>query len=212
MDGLVPILGVNSDPTDISEVHSKSDSYDATRSTGHFCASTVECFEQVVDEILEQKREPSKLSRILTCIDGIRCSTLALNDLLIAHPSPAAVSRFSFRILQSNDDSYTSLVHSRSSGLRVCTAAGSTAAMQSAGGFKMDILCRELQYMVREPILSAEKSHLMHGWVKGCQLLHVTWGCRQGFVYIDGSHVYLPIKCGSTIKISPKGAPLQVFL
>lgn len=47
MDDSVPVLGVNSDPTQIEEVEEFSEEFDATRSTGYLCAATVKNFEQV---------------------------------------------------------------------------------------------------------------------------------------------------------------------
>lgn len=94
----------------------------------------------------------------------------ALNDLLIANPSPAAVSRFRLgwlNELKSDEplrkDHYGNITrfagipydvsHSLnvwSSGMWVCTSTGSTAAMAGAGGQPMDIDSSELQYLIRE--------------------------------------------------------------
>ncbi|GLJ16918.1 hypothetical protein SUGI_0292070 [Cryptomeria japonica] len=213
VDNSASIFGVNSDPSRITEIKENSESFDARRSTGYMCAATAESFEEVLDEILEGKRKPVQLSRILTCIDGVQSHTLALNDVLLAQPCPAAVSSCSFRIRKGDSyDSHFHPVHSRSSGLRVCTAAGSTAAMRSAGGCPMPILSRDLQYMVREPILLPEHSKVMHGWIKTDEVMHIVWGCREGFIYIDGCHVYLPLKYGNTVQISSKCPPLQVYM
>ncbi|KAH0986460.1 hypothetical protein GBA52_013637 [Prunus armeniaca] len=119
IDDSVPVLGVNSDPTQPEEVEKLSNEIDANRSTGYLCGATVNNFEQVLDSILRDRAIPSKLTRISVSWDDQPCAPLA---------------------------------HSRSSGLRVSTAAGSTAAMLSAGGFLMPILSQDLQYMVREPI------------------------------------------------------------
>ncbi|PQQ18703.1 hypothetical protein Pyn_30060 [Prunus yedoensis var. nudiflora] len=105
-------------------------------------------------------------------------STYALNDVLIAHPCPAAVSQFSFKI-KSDDQPCSPLVNSRSSGLRVSTAAGSTAAMLSAGGFPMPILSEDLQFMVREPMSPGETSSLMHGLIKSHQSMDATWFLKR---------------------------------
>ncbi|KAH9330380.1 hypothetical protein KI387_002488 [Taxus chinensis] len=213
VDSSAPIFGVNSDPTRITEIKENLESFDASRSTGYMCAATAESFEQVLDEILEGRRKPVQLSRLSTCIDGVHSHAHALNDVLLAHSCPAAVTHCSFRIIR--EDSYDSdfpLVHSRSSGLRVCTAAGSTAAMRSAGGCPMPILSRDLQYMVREPILLHDHSKVMHGWIRTNEVMHIVWGCTEGFIYIDGSHVYLPLKYGCTVQISSKSPPLQVYL
>ncbi|GMN71138.1 hypothetical protein TIFTF001_054043 [Ficus carica] len=120
MDDSIPVLGVNSDPTQA---------------------------EEVLDSIIEGRRAPSQLSRMLIHLNSEQLPTYALNDILIAHPCPASVSRFSFKV-KGNDQSFSPLVHCRSSGLRVSTAAGSTAAMLSAGGFPMPIISRDLQYLV----------------------------------------------------------------
>lgn len=52
---------------------------------------------QMLDDILNGTMEPAEVTRIATFIDGVKIDTPALNDILIAHPSPAAISRCSFR-------------------------------------------------------------------------------------------------------------------
>lgn len=52
---------------------------------------------QILDDILHGSTKPVELTRISTFIDGVRMEAAALNDVLIAHPNPAAISRCSFR-------------------------------------------------------------------------------------------------------------------
>ena len=66
--------------------------------------------------------------------------------------------------------------------------------------------------MVREPISAGATSSLMHGLVKSDQLMDLTWFCKEGVIYIDGSHVYHLIKNGDTIQLSSKAPILKVFL
>ncbi|GAV60681.1 NAD_kinase domain-containing protein [Cephalotus follicularis] len=212
MDDSVPILGVNSDPTQVEEVEEFSNEFDATRSTGYLCAATVSNFEQVLDNILEGQAGPSELSRISLSVNSKLLSSYALNDILIAHPCPAAVSRLSFKIKRDGQPFTTPLVHCRSSGLRVSTAAGSTAAMLSAGGFPMPVLSQDLQYMVREPILPGAASSFMHGLIKSDHYMDSTWYSENGTIYIDGSIVYHSIQHGDNIEISSKAPVLKVFL
>ncbi|OMO74687.1 putative Inorganic polyphosphate/ATP-NAD kinase [Corchorus capsularis] len=212
MDDSIPVLGVNSDPTQAEEVEEFGNEFDATRSAGYLCAATVKNFEQVLDSFLEGQTVPSELSRISVSINSEVQSTYALNDLLIAHPCPATVSRFSFKI-KGDDQTCSPLVNCRSSGLRVSTAAGSTAAMLSAGGFAMPILSRDLQYMIREPISpGAAISGLMHGLIKSDQSMNAAWFSKEGLIYVDGSHVFYTIQNGDTIEISSKAPVLQVIL
>ncbi|KAL7129400.1 hypothetical protein ABFS83_13G063500 [Erythranthe nasuta] len=211
MDDSIPILGVNSDPTRPHEVAELSEEFDATRSTGYLCAATANNFEQLLDGILEKRFVPSELARMAISINSKLIATSALNDVLLSHPCPATVSRFSFRI-RKDEEPLSSLVHCRSSGLRVSTAAGSTAAMHSAGGSIMPILSKELQYMVREPIFPGASSQLMHGFLKSYETMDIAWFCKEGLVYIDGSHVVHSIQLGDTIELSSRAPPLNVYL
>lgn len=212
MDGSIPVLGVNSDPTQVEEVEEFSGDFDATRSTGHLCAATVKNFEQVLDDILGGQIVPSDITRMSISANSQLLSTYALNDILIAHPCPATVSRFSFKI-QRDGESCTLLANCRSSGMRVSTAAGSTAAMLSGGGFVMPVSSQDLQYMVREPISpGAAISSLMHGMVKSDQSMEVRWFSEKGVIYIDGSHVSHSIQYGDILEVSSKAPVLKIFM
>lgn len=114
--------------------------------------------------------------------------------------------------VKGNDQSFSPLVHCRSSGLRVSTAAGSTAAMLSAGGFPIPITSRDLQYLVREPISAGETSNLMHGMVKWDQSVDLTWFCKEGVIYVDGSHVRYSVKNGDTVELTSTAPILKVFV
>ncbi|CAN4102996.1 unnamed protein product [Withania somnifera] len=211
MDDSIPVLGVNSDPTQAEEVEEYNEVFDATRSTGYLCAATVKNFEQIIDDILEHRARLSEVSRMSVTLNSKQLPTYALNDVLIAHPCPAAVSRFSFSI-KKEDQSCSSLVHCRSSGLRVSTAAGSTAAMLSAGGFAMPILSQDLQYIVREPITPGASNSLMLGTVKPEELMEIAWYCKEGLIYIDGSHLTHSVQYGDIIELSSEAPKLKVFL
>ncbi|XP_030525496.2 NADH kinase-like [Rhodamnia argentea] len=211
MDDSIPVLGVNSDPTQAKEVEDLNDAFDATRSTGYLCAANVNNFEQMLDDILDDRLIPSKLTRLAVHVNSHLMPKYALNDILVSHPCPAAVSRFSFRI-RKHDQPCSPLVNCRSSGLRVSTAAGSTAAMLSTGGYQMPILSQDLQYIVREPISPGAAFSLMRGVVQSDQLMDAAWFCKDGVIHIDGSHVRCSIKHGDNIVISSKAPVLSVYL
>lgn len=213
LDDTIPVLGVNSDPTQVEEVEEFKDEFDASRSTGYLCGATVNNFEQVLDDILGKRVSPSDITRLSVCVNSQMLPTHALNDILIAHPCPAAVSRCSFRLRNNSQSCDYSLVNCRSSGLRVSTAAGSTAAMLSAGGSVMPILSKDLQYMVREPIPSrATNPSLMHGLIKRDETMEISWFTKDGAVYIDGCHFAHTIRQGDTIEVSSKAPVLKIFL
>ncbi|KVI02137.1 ATP-NAD kinase-like domain-containing protein [Cynara cardunculus var. scolymus] len=204
----IPLLGVNSDPTQPQEVQEFGDEFDATRSSGYLCAATVKNFEQILNNILEDRTAPSEVSRMSIHVNSIPLSTYALNDILLADPCPASVSR-----IRKDGLSSSSLVNCRSSGLRVSTATGSTAAMLSAGGFAMPALSKDLQYMVREPISpTAANLGLMHGSIKPEQSMDIDWYTKEGIIYIDGFHIVHPIQHGDTIQLSSRAPNLKIFL
>lgn len=106
----------------------------------------------------------------------------------------------------------TEMFHTRSSGFRVCTATGSTAAMKSSGGYPMDIVSKSLQYKVREPLDPQERSKpVLHGFVEGGKTIILEWGNRKGKVFIDGSHVSAQIALGDVVELSPNAPPLLMF-
>ncbi|XP_074319236.1 NADH kinase [Silene latifolia] len=210
MDDTIPVLGVNSDPTQIEEVEQFKDEFDATRSAGYLCAATTKNFERVLDGILDERTVASEISRISIKLNSQLLPTHALNDVLIAHPCPASLSRFSFRNDGQPDGS---LINCRSSGLRVSTAAGSTAAMLSAGGFAMHILSKDLQYMVREPMQPTPANlSSMHGLLKSNQTMEIHWSTKEGAIYIDGCQIAQPIKLGDFIALSTQASVLKIFL
>jgi NAD+ kinase len=90
----------------------------------------------------------------------------ALNDLLIANPIPAAVSRFRLGWLSQIDGDakdhegtltrfagipygVSQSLNVWSSGMWVSTSTGSSAAMAAAGGQAMDMGSSDIQYLIR---------------------------------------------------------------
>ncbi|KAH7415965.1 hypothetical protein KP509_14G069000 [Ceratopteris richardii] len=209
----IPILGVNSDPTRATELATNTE-FDATRSAGYLCAAVKDSFDQVLGEIFEGKRQPVLVHRIETRVNTSPLQTYALNDVLLAHPSPASVTRCTFRIYKKqNSEPVSPYIHTRSSGLRICTGVGSTAAMRSAGGYTMAPTSTELQYMVREPIITEpSQQSFMHRIIQEDEMLEVRYTGRQGAIYIDGMYVCQNVEFGDAIKFSTNAPKLQMFL
>ncbi len=112
--------------------------------------------------------KPSKRARLLTIVKSAFTETRlppALNDVLISHPSPAAVSRFRmgftdrFAGMDIKAQSHFSL-NIWSSGLWVSTATGSTGALKSAGGQVMAFDSREMQFLVSFCTVSIYRAEL----------------------------------------------------
>jgi len=124
-----PIMGVNSDPA---------------RSLGLFTCADRASFPRRLREAFEGRLKATRLNRLSVEIDGTPVPELILNEALFAHRNPASMSRYEVTVDGRRE-------RQRSSGLWISAAAGSTAAILAAGGRKMRIDSRRIQYIVREP-------------------------------------------------------------
>lgn len=234
--GDVPLLGICSDPTPAQEQKRANHAeQDVRRSTGALCAVTRENYQEYLAGVLTGKLRPSERTRIMVTVKpaGAAISEMqrlpwALNDILVAHPSPAAVSRYRMGIWEGREHirdhgeaaaSQERLVREnvRSSGLRVCTATGSTAAMRSAGGLPMPFDTPEtpgcnriLQYMVREPI-DVQHGVLMRGILDPDRSLRLRWNSLDGAIFVDGSNITYRIRMGDRIWISAAAPSLWLY-
>jgi NAD+ kinase len=90
----------------------------------------------------------------------------------------------------------------------VSTAAGSTAGIRSAGGRRMPISSRRLQYLVREPYTWPQRRYrLARGFTSrlALQTLTVDLG-----LWVDGSRVRYDLGLGDRVELQT-GTPLQVL-
>ena len=117
LDDTIPVLGINSDPTKPEEkVVTKQK--DERRSRGALCALTANDVTELLPRMLNENIKPNTRTRIQCIVRSTYTETRlppALNDILVAHPIPAAVSRFrlalsngnvvpSYKTVQTQDD------------------------------------------------------------------------------------------------------------
>ena len=243
--GTIPLLGINSDPNLRKEDRIvKSKQSDERRSHGALCMCTSVDMEQGLAQALHGGAIIQNRARIRCKVKSTFSETRmvpALNDILLANPSPAAVSRFRMGWLhlietQEKDAMYgtitrfgrkayrvTDSINVWSSGLWVSTSTGSTAAMQAAGGKPMDDLCStDLQYLIREHILERQATTSLQeaSYVDNAidnvifrdgEKLHVRWNSQKGRIFIDGSHLTHNLELGDEILIDNEAPPLQIF-
>ena len=239
LDNSVPVLGVNSDPRRPEEdAGADAKQKDERRSRGALCATTSADVEDMLPRVVLGDATPKARTRIQCIVKSTYTETRlppALNDVLVAHPSPAAVSRFRLS-LNNLDTKYDSTFQHResypetksthsvftyncwSSGLWVSTATGSTAAMSAAGGHPMDVYSKNLQYMVREHLhdhaggKAAEVSQAQgHGEITPEQMLHLHWNSQFGRMFVDGSHTAFDLTLGDDVSIESRGPELMLF-
>eukprot|EP00557_Chaetoceros_sp_GSL56_P003902 CAMPEP_0176500490 /NCGR_PEP_ID=MMETSP0200_2-20121128/13583_1 /TAXON_ID=947934 /ORGANISM="Chaetoceros sp., Strain GSL56" /LENGTH=387 /DNA_ID=CAMNT_0017899169 /DNA_START=290 /DNA_END=1453 /DNA_ORIENTATION=- len=95
-NGTIPLLGVNSDPIQDSDRDTKKNT-DERRSHGALCMCTADNMADSLAKVLYGEGTIMERTRIQCVVKSTFSETRlvpALNDILIANPSPAAVSRF----------------------------------------------------------------------------------------------------------------------
>lgn len=181
------ILGVNSDPD---------------RSVGSFCRATAADFEQVLEQLLDGGVRTQPVHRLQLVMNGQPLRFSVLNDLLVAHRNPAAMSRYELGLDAEPEEQ-------RSSGLWIATAAGSTAAIKSAGG---QVLLRDsqaIQYLPRELYRPAGVTYrLTGGVVPAGQAIVLRSLMREGMIFADGEHLRIPFRYGDQLEITTSPFPL----
>ncbi len=188
-DGMM--IGVNSAPAD---------------SVGHFCSVNRENFAERLGAILDYKWRPVELARLQVTLDGKVLPELALNDVLIAHYCPAATTRY---LIEAGGH----VEEHRSSGVWISTAAGSTAGIGSAGGRRMSLRSRDIQFLARELYREPDREYeLARGFVPPDSGLTIASKMVDGRLYIDGARTQYLFPFGARAHIEIAEKSLRLFL
>lgn len=192
-----PILGVNSDPVN---------------SVGFYTSCTGENFHGVLKN--RDKYPRTVLQRLQiqkdTAVekDTAVLPELVLNDVLFAHGSPAAMTRYELKVDGKRLLTVEGGTILRSSGLLVCTAAGSTAWMYEMGG---EIMPLESRAMEGSKVMQFHERDVRNAlFSQAEQSLEVRSHTREGKLYLDGEHVKYDFTLGTSITITP-GLALTVL-
>lgn len=177
----IPIIGVNSDPTS---------------SVGFYTCCTADTFAGIFDTLDTQPR--TIFPRLEVLVNGERLPEYVLNDLLIAHSSPAAYTRYMFTVDGKKVVDQANNNRLRSSGLVIAAAGGSTAWMYNLQGTIMHLTSTTMQYKERDvrnlPIAFAERE------------IKIESLTREGRIFIDGDHIHYSFTLGDTVLV--KAGPL----
>lgn len=185
-----PILGVNSAPA---------------HSVGFFCAARRQNLDTLVPRALEGKLPSVTLSRMKVSVNGRIRSQRVLNDALYAHRSPAATSRYILRVGGLEEEH-------RSSGFWIGPAAGSTAALRSAGGKVLPLSSTKLQLVVREPYAPfGQRYRLLKRLIEPGERVVVVSKMDDAMLWLDGPHRQFPVRLGEPAEFSLSEEPLRVL-
>ncbi len=184
------VLGVNSDPS---------------RSVGRFCCANKDNFPDIFTKVFRKKAKVTILSRLQVRKSGLKKAYHILNDCLICHKNPAAMSRYYLTVGGITEEQ-------RSSGVWIATAAGSTGAIHSAGGKILPPARSEFQYKPRELYRGFSfRYSLTGGIIPAAKQVKVESLMRNGTVFLDGAHVHLPLSYGEALTVSHSPEPLRVI-
>ena len=195
-----PVVAINSAPDD---------------SVGHFCAGKKGSVEATLAAAIEQKLRAFRLARMSVELDGEVVTRRVLNDVLFAHASPAATTRYLLRV----DDGRRVLEEEhKSSGLWVGPSAGSTAAQRSAGGDVLPAESERIQYVVREPYVPDDGTgrlmpapRLRLGTVPHAGSITLASKIREGRLFVDGPHRVRDVPLGGEVVLRASEEPLTLL-
>jgi NAD+ kinase len=171
---------------------------------GHFCKTDAAGFAGELEAILQGQVTPKQLARCVIRVNGQPFGVPALNDVLFSSVNPAAVTEYSIRMGGREE-------LQKSSGIWIATAAGSTAATLSAGGMKMPLEARGLQFVVRE-VNRNRRSHLTllkAAFEEGLEIMNLTF---EAGIFMDGGFVSRKLCYGDLIQPALAPGGLNIFI
>lgn len=184
------VLGVNSNPS---------------ISVGRFCSATRDTFEQLLSSWLQGKAAVRSLNRMHLTRNKKATGIQVLNDVLICHRNPAAMSHYFITVGKKTE-------YQRSSGVWISTSAGSTGATHSAGGRSLPLKSKKIVYQPRELYVKDKVAYKMTGdCISGVTGVTLKSNMEEGCIYIDGSRQSLPFGHGDVLTVNNSKSPLQIL-
>lgn len=186
----VPILGINSAPG---------------YSVGFFCAATRQDLVPKLRAALAGRLRAAVLRRMAVYINDQLRSERVLNEALFCHSEPAATSDYILRVGRQREEQ-------KSSGVWIGPAAGSTAAIHSAGGKILPLTSSKLQFVVREPYVGGGRNYAILSRVvpEGSKVTLVS-KMQSARVFLDGPYRMLSVRLGDRVRFETSRQPLLVL-
>lgn len=184
----VPFLCINANPE---------------KTEGFFSRTTATTAEKKLAKIRAGKIKPKTLWRLQAAING-RLIEPCMNEYYIGEQKPYHVSRYVFQC-----DGICEI--QKSSGLLVCTAAGSSAWCRSAGGKVLALDKKEFQAVVREPYIGRLAKTKIKKKIFKNAVVSIT-ALSEGIVVVaDAVGKEHSVPRNSTVVIKQSEKPLLLF-
>jgi NAD+ kinase len=164
-------------------------------SVGSLCIANVQNFHSIWDKYVSGDLKPVSVMRLELRLDGKKIPSMALNDVLIAHENPAAMTRYWIEFGSSK-------AFHKNSGLWICSPLGSTGAVCSTGGFVQPVAENKMQWIAREPYFAQlPMPELLHGFSDASAEIRIRSCCNGGRIFIDGPHLSQKFDEGSELVV-----------
>ncbi len=194
--GDVALVGLNSVPQ---------------HSVGHLCHLSPDTLSVGLAEILESKRKPKLVRRLISRTSTGTSLPYALNDIYFGHQHPASASRYTIHV----EGPQSRFEKQLSSGVWISTPAGSTAAIRSYGLGLLEPTAHHFLLAVREPYNPpGHQLHLTRLNLDG-DSEHITLfsRMRHGIVCVDGPVTACILGFGESLEIGlGREGLLKLFL
>ena len=169
-----------------------------------FCSADVKNFPKIIQNITLNHLKIRPLQRLVLTLKSHR-PVHFLNDILICHKNPAAMSRYHIVINGKKEEQ-------KSSGVWLSTAAGSSGAIHSAGGKILPVTSRKFQYMPRELYAAKQRRYCFRGGIMQSEkIFSIVSLMQDGIIYIDGSRIHYPFPFGQQAQVTSSPYPLKVI-
>jgi NAD+ kinase len=185
----LPLIGLNSDPK---------------TSVGHLCSFDPWDTPKIVNIIKSKNYSFDEVTRMEVLVDEHQIHNRVLNEALFSHTCPAAMTRFSLMV--DDGPNHVKPVSYRCSGVWIGTGAGSTGALNSAGGELMPRWSTQLQAVIREPY-SGQSGGTVRGISSEYEIKSET---EQATLYIDGPHSQVPVWYGDYVQFRISSESLKL--
>ncbi len=175
---------------------------------GFFARASKTDFERKLGLLLKGRHRIVSLSRLESTIrvkGRISRPELAVNEVYIGSAKPYLTARYVLKIGGRQE-------FQKSSGVLVSTAAGSTGWIGSAGGKRIPIHDRRMQYLVREPFFGRlTRPRLLQGMLPPDASLKIKSLNWNGVVVVDSHHHEHQFKEGAEITVRRAKVPLRLI-
>ena len=173
-----------------------------------FSRATDKDAERKIRLLVRGRYKITPLMRLEASINGKRLPYKALNEVYAGSKEPYHVARYTLAIGNRREEQ-------KSSGVLIATPAGSYAWARSAGGQKLPLTAKKIEYVVREPYAGRlTKSKLTKGVIGGNQGITAVskiWEKHRGIVVIDSYKKNFEFNNGDRLLVKAAKQPLNLI-